>query len=128
MCRVSKVQSIFASSQLKIYSIISKIRDRSGGGTGNGEIPNFMDGERLKIPKTDCVLKVYKDKEFYQLDSRFVDHQNTGFPATLIKVGQPSITNLRVMRTDGWVMSSCSQVSQKVCTKLLIMSIFKSLS
>ena len=127
MCRVSKVQSIFASSQLKTYSIISKIRDRSGV-TGNGEIPNFMDGERLKTPKTDCVLKVYKDKEFYQLDSRFVDHQNTGFPATLIKVGQPSITNLRVMWTDGWVMSSCSQDSQKVCTKLLIMSIFKSLS
>ena len=29
--------------------------------------PNFTDSERLKTPKTDCVLKVYKDKEFYQL-------------------------------------------------------------
>ena len=32
--------------------------------TGNGE---NMDSEQLKTPKTDCVLKVYKDKEFYQL-------------------------------------------------------------
>ena len=35
------------------------------------------------------------------------------------KVGQPWITNLRVMWTDGWVMSKCTQDSQKVCTKLL---------
>ena len=35
------------------------------------------------------------------------------------KVGQPWITNLRVMWTDGWVMSNCTQNSQKVCTKLL---------
>ena len=34
--------------------------------TGNWEIPNFTDNERLKTPKMDCVLKVYKDKEFYQ--------------------------------------------------------------
>ena len=32
-----------------------------------GKIPNFTDSERLKTPKTDCVLKVYEDKEFYQL-------------------------------------------------------------
>ena len=25
-----------------------------------GEIPNFTDSERLKTPKTDCALKVYK--------------------------------------------------------------------
>jgi len=30
------------------------------------EIPSFTDSEWLKTPKTDCVLKVYKDKEFYQ--------------------------------------------------------------
>ena len=35
-----------------------------------------------------------------------------------LKVGQPWITNLRVMRTDEWVMSKCTQDSQKVCTKL----------
>ena len=32
---------------------------------GNGENPQFYG--QLKTPKTDCVLKVYKDKEFYQL-------------------------------------------------------------
>ena len=32
-----------------------------------GKIPNFTESERLKTPKTDCVQKVYKDKEFYQL-------------------------------------------------------------
>ena len=26
-----------------------------------------MDSEQLRTPKMDCVLKVYKDKEFYQL-------------------------------------------------------------
>ena len=41
--------------------------------TGNGEIPNFMDSERLKTPKTNCVLEVYKDKDSTSLDSRFVD-------------------------------------------------------
>ena len=35
------------------------------------------------------------------------------------KVGQPWITNLWVMWTDGWVMSNCTQDSQKVFTKLL---------
>ena len=29
-----------------------------------GEIPNFIDSEQLR---TDCVLKVYNDKQFYQL-------------------------------------------------------------
>ena len=32
-----------------------------------GKIPKFTDCEQLKTPKTDCVLKVYKDKELYQL-------------------------------------------------------------
>ena len=32
-----------------------------------GKIPNFTAGERLKTLKMDCVLKVYKDKEFCQL-------------------------------------------------------------
>ena len=36
------------------------------------------------------------------------------------KVGQPWITNLRVMWTDGWVMSKCTQGSQKVCFLYLI--------
>ena len=35
------------------------------------------------------------------------------------KVGQPTFTHLRIMWTDGWVMSKCTQDSQKVCTKLL---------
>ena len=35
--------------------------------TENGKIPNFTESERFKTPKTDCVLKVYKDKDFYQL-------------------------------------------------------------
>ena len=33
--------------------------------TGNGE--NLTDSERFKTPKTDFLLKFYKDKEFYQL-------------------------------------------------------------
>ena len=32
-----------------------------------GKIPNFTDSERMKTPKTDCALNIYKDKEFYQL-------------------------------------------------------------
>ena len=49
-----------------------------------GEIPNFTDSERMKSPKTDCALKVYrKTKNSISLDSRFVDLENTGFPATL---------------------------------------------
>ena len=44
----------------------------------------FTDSEQLKTPKMDCVLKVYKDKEFYSLDSRFVDLENTGEHATLM--------------------------------------------
>ena len=32
-----------------------------------GKIPQFMDSERFKTPKTGCALKVYKDKAFYQL-------------------------------------------------------------
>ena len=51
---------------------------------GNGEIPNFTDSEQLKTPKTDCALKVYKDKEFYSLDSRFVGLENTGERATVM--------------------------------------------
>ena len=32
--------------------------------TGNGK---NLDNEWLKTPRMDCVLKVYKDKKFYQL-------------------------------------------------------------
>ena len=32
--------------------------------TGNGEYPNFTDSKWLKTPKTDCMLKVHKDKKF----------------------------------------------------------------
>ena len=32
-----------------------------------GKIPSFTDSERLKTPKMDCVLKVYKDEEFHLL-------------------------------------------------------------
>ena len=46
---------------------------------------NFMDSERLKTPKMDCVLKVYtKTKNSISLDSRFVDLENTGDRATLM--------------------------------------------
>ena len=45
---------------------------------------NFTDSEQLKTPKTDCALKGYKDKEFYSLDSRFVDLENTEERATLM--------------------------------------------
>ena len=31
------------------------------------EMGNFTDSEQLKIPKTDCALKVYKDKELCSL-------------------------------------------------------------
>ena len=53
-----------------------------------GKIPNFMDSERLKTPKTDCALKVYQDNEFWiiSLHSRFVDLENSEFPATLRRV------------------------------------------
>ena len=47
-----------------------------------GKIPNFTESEQFETPKADCVIKFYKHKEFYQLDSRFVDLENTGFPAT----------------------------------------------
>ena len=30
--------------------------------TGNRENPQFMERERLKTPRTDCLLKVYEDK------------------------------------------------------------------
>ena len=37
------------------------------GANADRKIPNFTDSERLKNPKTDCALIVYKEKEFYQL-------------------------------------------------------------
>ena len=43
--------------------------------TGMGKIPNYTDSEQFKTPKTDCLLKVYKDNK---LDSRFVDLENSG--------------------------------------------------
>ena len=48
-----------------------------------GKIPNFTDSEQLKTLKMDCALKVYKGKEFFSLDSRFVDLENTRERATL---------------------------------------------
>ena len=48
--------------------------------TGAGKIPSFMDSERMKTPKTDCLLRFMKGEK---LDSRFVDLENTGFPASL---------------------------------------------
>ena len=47
----------------------------------NGE--NFTDSERFETPKMNCMLKLYKDKEFYQL-YRFVDFENTGERGTLM--------------------------------------------
>ena len=35
--------------------------------TGNGENPHFTDSEWFETPKTDCMLKLYKNKELYQL-------------------------------------------------------------
>ena len=48
-----------------------------------GKIPNFTDSERFKTPKTDFLLKFYKDS-FISLDSKFVDLQNTEERATLM--------------------------------------------
>ena len=43
-----------------------------------GNVENFTDSERLKTPKTDCALKVYKDKNYsISWDSRFVDLEKT---------------------------------------------------
>ena len=55
-----------------------------------GKIPSFTDSEWL-TSKTDCVLKVYKDKEFISLDSRFVDLENTGERATLFFISLVSV-------------------------------------
>ena len=44
-----------------------------------GEISNYTDSERLKSSKTDYLLK-----KSINLDSRFVDLQNTGLSTTLI--------------------------------------------
>ena len=41
-----------------------------------------MDSERMKIPKTNSLLKFKKAKKSISLDSRFVD---TRFPATVIR-------------------------------------------
>ena len=49
---------------------------------GNWEIPNCTDSERLKTPKIDCLLKVYKKS--ISLDSRFVNLENTGWSTTLM--------------------------------------------
>ena len=45
-----------------------------------GKIPNFTDRERMK---RTVRLKFTKTKNSISLDSRFVDLENTGFPATL---------------------------------------------
>ena len=60
-----------------------------------GKIP---DSEWFETPKTDCVLNLYKDKEFY---SRFADIENTGELASstaLMKNGEASGTNCLRMR------------------------------
>ena len=48
-----------------------------------GKIPNFMDSERLKTPKTDCVLKGYKDKEFYQLGLQILNSEKREYISEL---------------------------------------------
>ena len=59
------------------------------------KIANFTDSERMKTPRTDCALKVYKDKEFYQLGFQvYVDLENTGFPATLNAGGQSACLSI----------------------------------
>ena len=63
-----------------------------------GEIPNFTDSERLKTPKTDCALKVYKDKEFYQLGLRFVDLENSGEREKLQNENKHQIMNVHTNR------------------------------
>ena len=50
------------------------------------------DSERLKTPKTDCVLKVNKVKGFYQLG--FVDLENTGEHATLKVTSHMTLSEL----------------------------------
>ena len=57
------------------FTLVQSVRgDIFGGGhfallhrQEMGKIPNFTDSERFETPKTDCMLKFYKDKEFYQL-------------------------------------------------------------
>ena len=62
------------------------------------KIPNFTDSERMKTPKTDCLLKFKKAKKSISLDSRFVDLENTGFPATLNTVQQMPKLELTTQR------------------------------
>ena len=70
------------------------------------------------------VLSMYdrsKSSETYWFPARFYSflHILGSCPCMhALKVGQPWITNLRVMWTDEWA-SSYKQDSQKVCTKLL---------
>ena len=51
--------------------------------TGNREISNFTDSERIKTPKLTVHYKFRKTKKSISLDSRFVDLENTGLCATL---------------------------------------------
>ena len=54
--------------------------------TGSWKIPNFRDSEWMKTPKTDLPAEVKEGKELLEsisLDSRLVNLENAGFPATL---------------------------------------------
>ena len=50
------------------------------------KLRNFTNSERMKTPKTDCLLKFKKAKKSISLDFRFVKLENTGFPATYHRV------------------------------------------
>ena len=68
-------------------SIINTLLDANAN-RKSGKIPNFMDSELLKTPKTDCALKVYKHKEFYQLRLHVCWPWNSGERATLSSRGK----------------------------------------
>ena len=53
-----------------------------------GSWKNFTDSERMKAPKTGCLLKFKKAKTSISLDSRFIDLENAGFSATLSQNSQ----------------------------------------
>ena len=54
--------------------------------TGNGENPQFYGQWTVQDSQNGlCTKKFTKTKNSISLDSRFVDLENTGFPATLIQ-------------------------------------------
>ena len=61
-----------------------------------GSWKNFTDSERMKAPKTGCLLKFKKAKTSISLDSRFIDLENAGFSATLkVKIAKPVVLEVR---------------------------------